>query len=156
MKVAIKDLAKIRNEHSDKKIVFLAGTFDLIHIGHLAYLEKAAKFGDVLVVGANSDTRTRRVKGADRPIIKQSERAHLVGGLKVVTYSFIMPSRKPQGLRPTFQVIKRLRPDIFLALDESWLQSQRFYKKYNTETLVLKRIDKTSTSRIIKRIKVSE
>jgi len=155
MRVAIKDLAKVRIDHGNKKVVFLAGTFDLLHVGHLTYLEEAAKFGDILVVGVNSDARTRRVKGSDRPIIKQSERVRLVSELKVVTYSFIMPSRESQGLRPTFQIIKRLRPDIFLVLSDSWLNSQSFYKKYNTETIVLKRIDKTSTSRIIKKIKLS-
>ena len=82
MKVQIKDFPKIKQDNPNKKIVFLAGTFDLIHVGHIAYLNKAAEFGDILIVGVYTDSRTKHIKGHDRPVITQAQRATMVAHLK--------------------------------------------------------------------------
>jgi len=152
MKINIKDLAVTRVKHIDKKIVLVEGTFDLFHIGHLAYIDKAKEFGDILVVGVNSDIRTKRIKGEHRPIIKQSNRVQLVANIKAVDYAFIMPRYYMNGLRPSFQVIRDLKPDFFITSDKGWLKGQDYCNKYMTKIVILKRIDKTSTSRIIKQV----
>jgi len=153
MKLSYKDLNTIRDDNPDKTIIFLGGTFDLFHIGHLTYLREAKKLGDILVVGINSDTRTKRVKGPDRPVIKQNHRAEIVGGLKEVDYTFVMPKKAQKDLRPSFQVIRKLKPDFFVVTEKSWFESASFYEQYGTELRLLPRINKTSTTRILKRIK---
>src|ERR1700689_876283 len=69
-----------------KRIVMANGCFDLLHVGHVRYLEGARQEGDVLVVAINSDASVRQIKGADRPILAQAARAQLVAGLGVVSY----------------------------------------------------------------------
>ena len=154
MKINFKDLPSIRAAHADRKIMLLAGTFDLLHAGHVNYLNKAKLLADgILVVGVNSDERTRRVKGSGRPIISQADRAELIANLKAVDYAFVMPRRTVQGLRPTFQVVRQLQPNLLIAPDAGWLQSLDYCKQHGTEVVIFKRIDITSTSRIIRRIK---
>jgi glycerol-3-phosphate cytidylyltransferase len=72
-----------------KRIVATNGCFDILHIGHLRYLEESKKLGDILVVGLNSDTSVKSLKGASRPINNQADRAELLLGLKPVDYVII-------------------------------------------------------------------
>ncbi|MFN3270882.1 MAG: adenylyltransferase/cytidyltransferase family protein, partial [Candidatus Kapaibacteriota bacterium] len=83
MIVSINDIENICNEIRSKgnKIVFTNGCFDLIHIGHVRYLTEAKKLGDVLIVGLNSDDSVRRLKGSNRPITPQEERAEILDAL---------------------------------------------------------------------------
>ncbi|MFN4033749.1 MAG: D-glycero-beta-D-manno-heptose 1-phosphate adenylyltransferase [Fimbriimonadales bacterium] len=68
------------------KVVLTNGCFDLLHVGHLRYLQAARQLGDVLVVGVNSDESVRQLKGNARPIVPEAERAELIGGLECVDY----------------------------------------------------------------------
>ena len=153
MKKSFGDLGAIRRAHSKERIVFLAGTFDLFHVGHLAYLRKAKKLGDILVVGVNSDVRTRRVKGSARPVIAQDHRAEIIARINEVDYSFVMPEKYVKNLRPTFQVIQQLQPDLFVVADDGWSEANTFYKQHRTRLILLPRIAITSTSRIIEQIR---
>ncbi len=72
-----------------KRIVLANGCFDLIHVGHVRYLEGAKRCGDVLVVAVNSDASTRRLKGEGRPVMPESERAEIVAALEVVDWVFV-------------------------------------------------------------------
>ena len=72
-----------------RKIVWTNGCFDIIHRGHVSYLEQAAQFGDLLVVGLNSDSSVRSVKGPDRPVNCQDDRAQALGALSCVDYVMI-------------------------------------------------------------------
>ena len=89
-----------------KRIVFTNGCFDLLHIGHVRYLEKARALGDVLVVGVNSDSSVRKLKGAKRPILPEEERAGILSGLTVLREADIpariwpLPARKINGIGP--------------------------------------------------------
>lgn len=96
------------------RIVFTNGCFDLFHAGHLASLRKAAGFGDVLVVGINSDISVAKIKGPGRPIIPQSERVELVSALNFVDYVVVFDSDTPLDL------IKKVRPDV-LVKGEDWM-----------------------------------
>jgi D-beta-D-heptose 7-phosphate kinase/D-beta-D-heptose 1-phosphate adenosyltransferase len=78
-----------------KTLVFANGCFDLLHVGHATYLQEAAKLGDILVVGVNSDGSVRRLKGANRPVIKQSERAAMLASLDCVDHVLIFDDDTP-------------------------------------------------------------
>jgi len=91
-----------------KDVVFTNGCFDILHAGHLSYLEKAKAKGDVLVVGLNSDQSISRIKGPSRPIVEQEHRAALLAGLACVDYVVIFDDDTPEKL------IKAIRPNILI------------------------------------------
>jgi D-beta-D-heptose 7-phosphate kinase/D-beta-D-heptose 1-phosphate adenosyltransferase len=77
------------------KVVFTNGCFDVLHAGHARYLKKARSLGDLLVVGLNSDTSIRKIKGAGRPIVAQRDRAELLSALEAVDYVVIFSGETP-------------------------------------------------------------
>ena len=87
-----------------QRIVFTNGCFDLLHVGHVTYLEEAATHGDVLVVGVNSDASVRQIKGPERPVIPQSDRAAMLAALAcvdaVVVFSESTPHARPRSASP--------------------------------------------------------
>ena len=91
-----------------KKIVFTNGVFDILHKGHVDYLNKAKEMGDILVVGINSDSSTRRIKGDKRPVVPQSDRACVISNLKSVDYVCIFEEDTP------YETIKMIQPDILV------------------------------------------
>src|SRR5712664_962113 len=89
-----------------RRIVFANGCFDMLHVGHVRYLEGAKALGDVLVVAVNSDEQVRKQKGADRPLIPQDQRAEIVGSLEAVDLVTIFDE-------PTVtELLLALKPDI--------------------------------------------
>jgi len=89
-------------------VVFTNGHFDLLHVGHLAYLETARGLGDALIVGVNGDASSQRLKGAGRPIVPAVERARLVAALKPVTAVVIFEADT------AIDVVEALQPDIYV------------------------------------------
>ena len=89
-----------------KKIVFTNGCFDLLHVGHIRCLQAAKSFGDILIVGLNSDKSVRRIKGKDRPFVCQEERAEMLSALDCVDYVVLFDEKSP------LQLIRKIRPDI--------------------------------------------
>lgn len=108
--VALADFLPIRKRLKDegRTLVFTNGVFDLLHRGHVEYLIAAAMLGDVLVVGVNSDGSVRRLKGPQRPIQPQSDRALLVAALKPVDYVILFDEDTPAEL------IAALLPDVLV------------------------------------------
>jgi rfaE bifunctional protein nucleotidyltransferase chain/domain len=106
--VSRQGLTTILEEHrrASRKIVFANGVFDLLHVGHIRYLEAARAEGDVLVVGINSDSSTRKLKGPDRPILTERARATLVAALESVTYVTIFDELDVNSL------LKELQPNV--------------------------------------------
>lgn len=98
-------LHDVLDEHrrARRGIVFANGVFDLLHVGHVRYLEAARGEGDVLVVGINSDSSTRRLKGVGRPILTERARASLVAGLAAVDYVVIFDEPDVRSLLREFQ-----------------------------------------------------
>ena len=88
--------------------MFTNGCFDLLHPGHIQTLEAARSLGDVLVVGLNSDRSVRALKGADRPVVPESERAEILAALEAVDYVVIFDSETPRDL------IAALLPDVLV------------------------------------------
>jgi rfaE bifunctional protein nucleotidyltransferase chain/domain len=89
-----------------KRIVLANGCFDIIHVGHVRYLEEAARLGDLLVVAVNDDDSTRRLKGRGRPVIPASERAEIVASLRAVDHVIIF------GDDTVERVLRVLRPHV--------------------------------------------
>jgi rfaE bifunctional protein nucleotidyltransferase chain/domain len=99
--------ARIREEHARGRSVVLAnGCFDILHVGHVRYLEGAKREGDVLMVGVNSDASVEKLKGAGRPVLPEQARAELVAALRVVDYVVIFSDDDVGAL------LRELRPDV--------------------------------------------
>ena len=94
-----------RNGHT---IVFTNGCFDLLHPGHIAYLQAARQMGDALIVGLNSDRSVKELKGAARPILTEVERAFILSGLESVSYITIFDESTPLNL------IRSILPDVLV------------------------------------------
>jgi rfaE bifunctional protein nucleotidyltransferase chain/domain len=91
---------------SGKRVVFTNGCFDVLHVGHARYLEEARALGDLLVVGLNSDTSVRGLKGPQRPIVPEADRAELLAALAAVDYVVLFSEATPEAL------LQRVRPDL--------------------------------------------
>lgn len=105
-KVISADALSERLKDNNKKIVFTNGCFDIFHVGHLRYLKESANYGDILVVGVNSDASIKRLKGNKRPIVPQNERMELLSSLSFVTYVVPFDEDTP------YEIIKKIKPDI--------------------------------------------
>ena len=90
------------------RLVFTNGVFDLLHVGHVRYLAEARALGDALLVAINSDRTVRELKGPDRPVFEQAERAEILGALKVVDYVIVFDDVSPRKL------IATLLPDVLV------------------------------------------
>lgn len=97
-----------RVDNADKKVVFTNGCFDILHVGHLRYMQEAAKMGDVLVVGLNSDASVRRLKGPERPINNQDDRIEMLAALEFVDYVVLFDEDTP------YELIKKIQPDVLV------------------------------------------
>ena len=99
--------ALVRERNAGRKIAFANGVFDILHVGHVRYLQDAARVADVLVVAVNSDQSVRAIKGGGRPIMPEGERAEIVAAIRGVSYVTIFsensPARLLQALKPDFQ-----------------------------------------------------
>jgi len=97
-----------RLQRRGKRVVFTNGCFDLLHIGHLRYLQRARRFGDRLVVAINSDASVRKIKGPWRPLLPEAERAEVLAALSCVDYVTIFNQPDPLA------IVKALRPDVLI------------------------------------------
>ena len=132
-----------------KRIVFTNGCFDLLHIGHVRYLEEAKAMGDVLVVGVNSDTSVRKLKGPKRPILPEDERTEILSGLGCVDYVTLFDEIDP------LKLITSLRPDV-LVKGGDWTKEQIVgrdeVERSGGEVFVIPFVKRASTSNLIQTI----
>jgi D-beta-D-heptose 7-phosphate kinase/D-beta-D-heptose 1-phosphate adenosyltransferase len=132
-----------------KRIVFTNGCFDLLHIGHLRYLEKAKALGDILVVGVNSDFSVQRLKGPERPILPLSERMEIVSGLECVDYVTSFDESTP------LELISFLKPHV-LVKGGDWTKETTVGKEVveglGGEVVILPFVEGNSTTNIIETI----
>lgn len=91
-----------------KKIVFTNGVFDVLHRGHVEYLAKSKEFGDVLVVGINSDSSVKRLKGNGRPLNSEEDRVVVLDSLRYVDYTIVFEEDTP------YELIRTIRPDVLV------------------------------------------
>ena len=136
-------------ERGNKKVVFTNGCFDILHAGHAYYLQKAKSFGDVLIVGLNSDSSIRRIKGPKRPIVQEEMRAYLLDSLKPVDYVVIFEEDTPERL------IRTIKPDV-LVKGADWeikdIVGADFVMSYGGRVERVEFKFQVSTSKIIQRV----
>jgi len=132
-----------------KKIVFTNGVFDLMHVGHVRLLRKAASHGDILVVGMNSDASVKAIKGPQRPIVQQQYRAEVLCALSFVDYVVIFDERTPQ------ETIRILKPDIHVKggdWDTEKLPETPLVRSYGGKVIIENSQCEITTTSLIKRI----
>jgi len=132
-----------------KRVVFTNGCFDLLHAGHVKYLQKARKLGDLLVLGLNSDASVRRLKGEKRPLIGEEERAHILAALDCIDYVVIFDEDTP------LELITALRPQI-LAKGGDYtadrVVGRELVESYGGRVELVNFVDGKSTTNIIERV----
>ena len=131
-----------------KKIIFTNGCFDILHIGHVKYLEEAKSLGDVLILGLNSDHSVKKLKGKNRPINTQADRAYILASLEVVDYLVIFEEDTP------FELIKLIKPDV-LVKGSDYKGKKVVGQDIAKELKLVQFIDGVSTTNTIKRLKQS-
>jgi D-beta-D-heptose 7-phosphate kinase/D-beta-D-heptose 1-phosphate adenosyltransferase len=132
-----------------KRVVFTNGCFDLLHAGHVKYLQKARSFGDMLVLGLNSDASVRRLKGEKRPLIGEAERAHILAALDCIDFLVIFDDDTP------LRVIEALRPDILAKGGDYTLDGvvgRESVESYGGRVELVEFVDGRSTTNIIEKI----
>ena len=138
-------------KNQGKKVVWTNGCFDILHIGHIKYLQEAKSKGDILIVGLNSDTSVKAIKGPKRPIINQSQRALVLSALLFVDYILIFDQPSPAYL------LEILQPDVFVKGGDYSLQTlnpkeREAVENYGGEIALIKFVENASTTEIIKKI----
>ncbi|MBZ4684204.1 MAG: rfaE bifunctional protein [Fusobacteriales bacterium] len=146
-KEAAKLVEKLKKE--GKTVVFTNGCFDILHVGHLRYLQEAKELGDILIVGVNSDESVSRLKGPTRPINKQNDRAEMLAGLKPVDYTVIFTEDTP------VEIIDELKPSIHVKggdYKKEDLPETPIVEKNGGKVIILSLIQGKSTTNIVKKI----
>lgn len=137
-------------KENKKKIVFTNGCFDLIHVGHIRYLRQARSLGDVLIIGLNSDSSVWKIKGSQRPIIPEEERAEVLAALEFVDYVVIFTEETPKNL------IELVQPDV-LVKGGDWsidkIVGREIVESYGGTVMQLPFHPGKSSSGIIEKIK---
>lgn len=149
-----------RRQQSGERGVFTNGCFDLLHLGHVRYLQEARALGDFLVVGLNSDESTRLLKGPGRPLMPENERAEILAALTCVDYVtvFAEPTASPlvEYLRPSIYVKGgdyALSADTLEVPDSSRLPEARVVQAYGGIVRLISYVPHHSTSELIAAIK---
>jgi D-beta-D-heptose 7-phosphate kinase/D-beta-D-heptose 1-phosphate adenosyltransferase len=140
---------RARLRAAGRKLVFTNGVFDILHVGHVRYLEQARALGDALVVAINSDRTVRELKGDGRPLMNQDERAEVIGAMRAVSYVTIFDDVSPRSL------IAELLPDVLVkggdyALDE--IHGREEVEAAGGRVVSLPFVQGLSTSKIIERM----
>jgi D-beta-D-heptose 7-phosphate kinase/D-beta-D-heptose 1-phosphate adenosyltransferase len=152
--VSPQELLDIRTRLKKKKqrVVFTNGCFDILHRGHVEYLEGAKSLGDILIVGLNTDTSVRRLKGSGRPVVEEDDRAHVIAGLASVDYVCLFDEETPQKL------IELLVPDV-LVKGADWavadVVGREVVEAAGGSVRTIEFLPNRSTSRIIEKIRTS-
>jgi rfaE bifunctional protein nucleotidyltransferase chain/domain len=141
------------------RLVFTNGVFDLLHSGHVRYLEQARTLGDLLVIGINSDASTRALKGSWRPLVSEEHRAYLLSALRWVDYVTIFAESTAEALVATLQ------PEVYVkggdygrteqnaqVVDTSRLPEARVVQTYGGQVMLLPYLSGHSTTALIGRI----
>jgi rfaE bifunctional protein nucleotidyltransferase chain/domain len=152
--VTVEELAQITKamRAAGKRLVVTNGCFDLLHLGHVRYLRAARALGDVLAVGLNGDQSVRELKGADRPINNERDRAELLAAIEDVDFVAIFPE-----VRAT-QFLETVAPEIYVkggdyTSDTLNAEERAVMEKSGTEIRFIPFEPGYSTSRIIERLK---
>jgi D-beta-D-heptose 7-phosphate kinase/D-beta-D-heptose 1-phosphate adenosyltransferase len=133
-----------------RRLVFTNGVFDILHVGHVRYLAQARTLGDALLVAINSDRTVRELKGADRPVFDQAERAEILAALRCVDYVTVFDNISPRSL------ITELLPDVLVKggdyqLDQ--IHGREEVEAAGGQVISLPFVEGASTTQLIERMK---
>lgn len=147
----LEELKPILQKRKEKGqiVVFTNGCFDILHAGHIHYLNSARSLGDLLIVGLNSDKSVKKIKGALRPINSEKERAYTLSALECVDYIVLFDEETPEKL------IKEIKPDILVKgadWEEEKIVGAKFVKSYGGKVERIPFKFETSTTKIIEKI----
>lgn len=134
---------------SGKKIVFTNGCFDIIHVGHVTYLEKARSFGDILILGLNSDLSVKRLKGENRPVNNENARKTVIEALRFVDKVFIFDEHTP------YELIKAIKPDFLIKggdYEVDKIVGADIVNQNGGKVLTIPFVEGYSTSNILKQV----
>ena len=154
LKSKIKNLRELKRIISSlkakgKRIVFTNGCFDLLHYGHVKYLESAKRKGDILIAAINCDASVKRIKGNKRPIINEKDRAGIIAALESVDYVVLFKEDTPS------KIIKLLKPDILIKgadWDKKGIVGRDFVLSYGGRISTINLVKGRSTTNLIKKI----
>lgn len=147
----LKELKKITSNlrKINKKILFTNGCFDLLHYGHIKYLEDAKRKGDILIVGINSDSSIKKIKGKNRPIVNERDRLRIIAALESVNYVVMFNENTP------IKVIQSIKPDMLIK-GSDWnknnIVGSDFVLDYGGKVSTIKIIKGRSTTNLINKI----
>lgn len=133
-----------------QKVVFTNGCFDILHAGHVRYLNKARSFGDCLVLGLNTDSSVSRIKGPSRPINSQLDRAEVVGALKSVDYVVFFDEPTAEEL------VRQVRPDVYVKGGDYTIETLpegQIVLGYGGKVELVQLVEGRSTTNVIAKIK---
>jgi D-beta-D-heptose 7-phosphate kinase/D-beta-D-heptose 1-phosphate adenosyltransferase len=146
---ALKDkLEELRTK--GKKIAFTNGCFDILHVGHVRYLREAKKTADVLVLALNSDSSVRSLKGEEKPLIPENERAEILAALEFIDFVTIFEELTP------LELINYLKPDILIKggdWPEEKVVGREEVKKWGGRVAIIPEVEGKSTTNIVEKIK---
>lgn len=151
----IYDLRKFLNvrkklKEQNKKLVFTNGCFDILHRGHVEYLKQAKSLGDYLVIGLNSDSSVKKIKGDLRPINNEKDRAYVLNNLKMVNAVVIFSEDTP------YNIIKEIIPDLLVKggdWSEENIVGSDIVKKAGGKVVSLKYVDDYSTTSTVNKLR---
>jgi D-glycero-beta-D-manno-heptose 1-phosphate adenylyltransferase len=132
-----------------KSIVTTNGCFDIVHTGHVAYLTEAASFGDILIVGINSDKSVQQLKGPTRPLQKEHDRTFIISSLKMVDYAFIFEEKDPIAF------LSVIKPDIHVKGGDytpETLPERKIVEEHGGRIAIVSFVNGYSTTSIVKKM----
>ncbi len=147
--VSAEKLVEILKNKRNKKVVFTNGCFDIFHIGHARYLKETSNYGDILIVGVNSDASVRRLKGENRPINSETDRMELLASLSCVSYVVKFEEDTP------YELIKKINPDVITKAGdykEEDVVGKDIVEKNGGKVVICNFINGKSTTGIIEKI----
>jgi rfaE bifunctional protein kinase chain/domain/rfaE bifunctional protein nucleotidyltransferase chain/domain len=146
------ELEEVLREHraAGRRIVFTNGCFDVLHAGHVTYLEQARALGDVLVVALNSDVSVRRLKGPGRPVIPEAGRSAMLAGLRAVDHVVVFDEATPEPL------LELVRPEIYVKggdYSAQMLSETAVVERLGGEVVIVDYVEGHSTTELVERIR---
>ena len=143
-------LDQLATTRAGKKVVFTNGCFDLIHVGHLRYLNEARALGDLLVVGLNSDSSVKQLKGPSRPLLSEQERYEMLMNLKAIDHVILFSGETP------IELIKAIQPEVLVKGGDYTIETivgSDLVLAKGGEVKSLQFVDGYSTTNLIDKIK---
>lgn len=146
-----KNINKLKNKFKGFNIILIGGSFDLLHQGHLDFINKAKKYGDKLIVMVQSDKYITLNKGKGRPVYNQKLRAQILDSLKFIDGVILIPNFLYQEKLPISIIIK-LKPNVYLTRRIEWRQFKTEFEKNDIKLCILKSKTLNSSTSIFKKI----